>query len=454
LLKDNQNLSQGPFGRKLLYFTLPLLASSLIQQLYHTVDLIFVGRLIGKEASAAVGASALLVTCLIGFFVGLSIGSSVAAAKYFGAKNLNGLKTTIHTAMVLSFIGGTVLMVLGLVSAPFFLKLLNTPEDILVQAVSYIRIYFLSFVSIVSYNIGSGLLRALGDSSSPMISLLIGGFSNVLANVFFIVVLNWGVEGAAAATFISQSLAAFLVLRELTRLDDKYKLKARELKIDRKKLSETLLVGIPAGFQAVVITLSNLVVQYHINSLGVDNVAAFTAYFRVELIIYLPIMALGQATTVFTGQNIGAGQIIRLKKGLKNIIIFGLGLAVFLSFSTLLFSAQAFSLFSSEAEVIELGRKIAFVTFPFYFLYVFIEVLASSFRGAGRAVVPMVIIILNIGLLRCILLYPLMSHYHSAEGVALVYPLTWTGTALCLWLFYFLSGWLNQYKSTAQPDES
>jgi putative MATE family efflux protein len=366
----------------------------------------------------------------------------VITAKYFGAKDKNSLKKTIHTAIAVSFSIGAVFMVIGLTAAPTLLKLLDTPQEIFDTAVVYIRIYFLSFISIVSYNIGSGLLRALGDSRSPVLHQLIGGIFNVIANAFFIWILGWGVQGAAIATFISQSIAAFLTIRRLTKLQETYKLTAKELKIDKSNLIETLMVGIPAAIQAVAITFSNLVVQYHINSLGVDSVAAFTCYFKVEQMIYLPIMSLGQAATVFTSQNIGAGQINRLKKGLKQILCVGLLITLALSFSTLSFSSLAFGLFTSQAEVVAVGQSIASVTFPFFFLYVFIEVLTSSFRGAGHAVASMVIVICNICVIRSILLFPIMRHYFSAQGVAMVYPITWAGCALCLWLFYFISDWL------------
>jgi putative MATE family efflux protein len=440
--KHGQRLTEGPIGKSLIFFALPLLGSSLVQQLYHTVDLIFVGRFVGLEAAAAVGASGLLVTCLIGFFTGLSVGAGVVAATYFGAEDKTKLKKTIHTAMTVSLVGGAFFLLLGYLLAPTFLKWLNTPADIFDLATTYIRIYFFSLISIVSYNIGAGLLRALGNSKAPMIYQLIGGIVNVLANVLFVLILGWGVKGSALATFFSNTLVALMLFYHLSRLENDYRLRIKELRLDPVVLKRLLYIGLPAGFQSIVITLSNLVVQYHINGLGVVSIAAFSAYFKVEQFIYLPIVAFGQAVTTFTGQNVGACLLNRVKQGVKISLILGIGTTLALSNGVLFFSDQAFGLFYSEAEVIGLGRKLAAIAYPFYFFYVILEVLASSVRGAGKALPPMVIVLANLCLLRTALLEIITQAYYTAEILVLVYPITWAATAICLSIYYLKGNWL------------
>lgn len=446
MIKDNEtankNLSEGPIGKSLILFALPLLGSSLIQQLYSTFSLIFVGHILGKEASAAVGASSLLVSCVVGFFTGMSVGSGIVAAKFFGSGNETSLKKAIQTSMTVSLAGGAFLAVLGYLLTPFLLGLLNTPAGILDQAADYLRFYFLSLVSLVSYNMGAGILRALGNSKSPMVYQLIGGLSNIGTNALFIWFLDWGLKGAAIAILFSQTLAAVLVLRRLTKLDSAYSLTFRKILIDTTIFKKILYIGIPAGVQSMVITLSNLIVQYHINGLGVDSIAAFTAYFQVELSIYLPILAFGQAATTFTSMNIGAGKTDRVRQGVKTGLAISICTTIGLSLITLLLSAKAFALFSNDADVIAIGRRLAFIAFPFYFFYAILEVLGSTIRGAGKTLPPMVIVLLNLCLLRTALLYPVMEFFPSASSVIAVFPLSWAGAALCLWLYYRKVHWL------------
>ena len=293
-------MTQGPIRKQLISFALPLFAGSLIQLLYNTVDLMFVGRVLGTEASAAVGASSLIVTCILGAFTGLSVGVGVVTAKAVGSGNIGRLNQIIHCAAGLTCVLSLVFTVLGLIMAPEFLRWIQTPADVLENATAYLRLYLLSLISIVSYNMGSGILRALGNTKSPTLYQLAGGIANIIGNTLFICFLDWGVQGAALATACSQGLAAFLIIRHLCTIKTPYRLRLRQLQINASICGQFLLVGIPAAIQSIVITLSNLIVQAHINQLGIDSMAAFTAYFKVENFIYLPIMAFGQACSTFT----------------------------------------------------------------------------------------------------------------------------------------------------------
>ena len=437
-----RDLTRGPVGKQLLTFALPLFAGSLIQLLYNTVDLMFVGRILGKEASAAVGASGMIVTCILGFFSGLGVGVGVVAATAVGQGAYSKLDRVIHSAAGLTILLSAAFTVLGLLLAPQFLTWMRTPPDVMDSAVIYIRLYLLSLTSIVSYNIGSGILRAMGNSASPMLYQLAGGLANVLGNTLFICVLDWGVRGAARSTVFSQGLAALLTVRRLTRLDPAYRLRLRQTRLEWRVCKQFLTVGIPAAVQSIVVTFSNIIVQTSINRLGVDSIAAFTAYFKVENFIYLPIAALGQAVSTFTSQNVGAHQFDRARSGVKTAIIMGALVTAGTSGLTVFFAEAAFKLFASETEVVALGSQIARLAFPFYFLYVFLEVFASMIRGAGSALPVMTIIVTNMCVVRTCILRLILNAHPSALGIAAVYPLTWACTALCLFLYYQSGRWM------------
>ncbi|MGN1014054.1 MAG: MATE family efflux transporter [Butyricicoccus sp.] len=440
--KAGLNLTQGPIGTQLFLFALPFFGSSLIQQLYNTIDLMFVGNVLGKEASAAVGSSSLLVTCLLSFFTGISVGVGVLTAKASGARDGVRLKEVIHTSAALTVLGSLLFLVLGWMLAPILLRLLNTPEDILPLALVYIRIYFLSLPAIVSYNMSAGILRAMGDSRSPMMYQLAGGLVNVAANALFLCVFRWGVAGAALATLCSQGIAAVLTVRHLFHLEEEYRLRIGAIRFHGAISRQIFQIGIPAAVQAMIITLSNLLVQSQINNLGVVSIAAFTAYFKVENFIYLPIMAIGQASANFFGQNLGAGQPERARKGTRISIALGVAITVAISAMILLFCSQFFRLFTSDLEVIEIGRRIAFVSYPWYFLYVFLEVLASTIRSAGKALPPMLIVVVNMCGVRLIALITIMNLSPSAPHVAVIYPITWICTVLCLAIYYRKGHWM------------
>lgn len=453
-VKSTRDLTKGIIWKQLLLFALPLLGSSLIQQLYNTVDLLFVGNFLNNEAFAAVGASSLIITCLIGFFTGMSVGTGVVSAQSFGSKSKADLQRIVHTAIGFSFLGGAILMAIGYVGAPTFLLWMNVPTEILDISVSYLRIYFLSFVSIVTYNMGSGILRAVGDSKSPLLYQLIGGIMNVIMDAIFLVILDYGVEGVAWATLFSQTVATGCVLLHLSLTDGDHHLTWSKIRIDKDILTRILQVGIPVGLQSLVITLSNVFVQYQINGFGVEAIASFAAYFKVELVIYLPIVAFGQAITIFVAQNMGAGKIERMKKGTRDCLLMGMGLTIITSIVMLSFGREAFWIFNHDTMVIGYGIRIIRTTFPFYFLYVILEVLGGSIRGSGKTTPPMLIVLLNICVFRTILLFAIMTFYTDVRGVAMVYPITWATTSACMALYYFKGKWFEETTSTAVDGET
>lgn len=430
------DLTQGIIWKKLLFFAIPLLLSSLVQQLYNTVDLIFVGNFIDKSASAAIGASSLLITCLVGFFGGMSVGSGVVISQIFGARDVKKLSKAVHNAVALSIAGGVLFMVIGYFFAPVYLKWVNTPAELQAGAVGYLRIYFLSFVSMFVYNLGSGVLRALGDARSPLYAQALGGLLNVAMDYVFLRLFHNGVEGVAWATLISQTAAACATLCHLAKLDKKYSLKFRKIAFEGSILKEVIRIGVPAGAQSLVITLSNVMAQYHINSFGEDAIAAFTAYFKVELIIYLPIVAFGQAIMAFSGQNMGAGDFKRMREGTRICLIMSMALAAVTSALALAFGPQLFRIFNKETSVIETGCRIIGISFPFYFIYCVLQILGDSLRGAGKVKEPMLIIMVNICIVRTCLLFLIVPMVKDVRGVAVTYPVTWFLTAVCMIVYY------------------
>ena len=428
-MKKVYDMTKGKIWTIILSFSLPLLGASLIQQLYNTADMIFVGNFVGKEATGAVGASSLLFTCIIGLFTGVSIGVGVAVSQKIGSKDLEMASKVSHTAITFGIIGGIVLTLIGFFSAEFLLTLMNTPKEITYDSVLYLKIYFLSMLPMILYNIGAGIIRSTGNSKTPFYILIIGGLTNVFANYIFVVVFKMGVSGVAIATALSQTLTAAIVLTYLFKNKTAIKFKTSELKIDFSLLKQILYFGLPAGIQSMLITFSNIIVQYYINGYGGDAVAAYATYFKLENFIWMPIVAIGQASMTFSGQNVGANNYKRVKKGALVAILLSGGLSIVIATIILSFSHTFMRIFIKDKEIIYLGSQIALTTFPFYWLYSILEVLGSSLRGMGYSIVSMYITIICLCGLRISLLYLISKFNLDFKSVAYVYPMTWFFTA-------------------------
>ena len=455
--KKGIDLTEGPIAKQIILFAVPLFLSSLIQQLYNTVDLIFVGQCLDTDATAAVGASSMLITLMIGFFNGLSIGIGIIMAKAFGSGNKKRMQEVIHNAAGLSVAGAFILMVIGWIFSPAILKLMNTPERILELGAVYLRYYFICMGSVICFNSAAGILRALGNSRSPMICQLIGGVANVIGDFFFIYVFGMGVKGVALATLFSQTCACIVTVWHLFRLDAEYRLQVKQICIKKELTKEILAVGLPSGIQSMIITFSNMIIQSQINTLGVESIAAFTAYYRVETLIYNPIVAFGQAASTCVSQNTGARKLQRTKEGTKATIKTGVLITLVISFTVIWFSDFFFGMFTKDPQVIAIGSKMARVSYPFYFIYVFLEVFAASTRGAGKAVPPMVITIVNMCIVRTLLLVIIMHFSPCAQHLVAVYPMTWAVTAFCQYFYYRTGQWVpedmrNQMKKEVQSD--
>ena len=425
------DMTKGPIFGPLVRFMLPLIGGSIFQQLYNTVDFIFVGNCLDQTAAAAVGASATLITCTIGLFSGISVGTSVVAAQAIGAGNRERAEKALHSSVTFGLVGGLLLMTLGILFAPALLRLLRTPETVIPQAVTYIRIYLISIPMLIFYNMVSGGLRSYGDSRSPFLVLVICGLLNVVLDAVFIVWIPMGVAGVAIATTITQSLSAILVAILASRKDNVLRLSARKLGIDFRVLGNVLRIGLPTGIQTVIITFSNVMVQYYINDFGETAVAAFATYYKVENFIYLPIMAFGQASTTFAGQNTGAGQYRRILRGTVIQAVFGAAVVGVLVIIFVSFPRSIVSLLMKDQNVVTHTLMIALVSFPFYSVYPILEITGGALRGMGKALTSMIVIILNQCVLRIALLAVFSAKFHTIRSLAAVYPITWAGAALC-----------------------
>ncbi|MGI6109010.1 MAG: MATE family efflux transporter [Eubacteriaceae bacterium] len=434
-----ESLTKGPVRKSILMFALPILGTSLIQLCYSMVDLMVAGRILGAQAAAAIGSGDLITALLTGFFVGFSVGATVTAAHLSGngrTEKLNPLITAVFTS---GLAGASVICICAIGMAPLFLKWLAVPQEIFSSALSYLQIYLISMIPVVLFNLSSGVLRAVGDSRSPFRAQLFGGICNVILDLVFTVVIHLDVAGLAAASTISQTVcAAFAVYRLKTLSGGSF----RELlgPVRHAGLGKVFRIGVPAGLQSVGITLSNLVIQNQINLLGTDVIAAFTIYFKIEMFIYLPILALGQAVLSFTGQNIGAGESGRVRSGFRFSLAAGCLFTVISAVLMLLSARNICSVFISSLTVIDICRTVMGYTLPFYFLYVLLECMSARMRAEGNSTVPMVTVLVAFCGIRVLTILVLKTMVPGVEAAALAYPVSWSAADLILYSCYYLTG--------------
>ncbi len=442
-------MTRGSVVPTLLAFILPMIGSSLFQQLYNTVDFLYVGNFLDVTAAAAVGASSTLIFCEIGLFSGISVGTSVVVAQAMGAKDRDRAEKALHSSIAFGLIGGVLLMLIGIILARPVLNLLNTPENCMDQAVLYMRLYTVSLPFMVFYNMASGAQRAYGDSGTPFRILVICGIINVLTDALLIIVFPLGVAGVAWATVISQGFSAVLSALSLMKRDAPLRMNWSKVRIHLPVLKAVLRIGIPSGVQTVIITFSNIMVQYYINIFGETAVAAFATYYKVENFIYLPIVAFGQASTAFTGQNFGAAKYSRIRKGTVTAAGLGVMITAVTAGIILLFSETVFGWFMKDASVVDAALKIAFVSFPFYWLYPVLEVFGGAIRGMGFSLVSMFTIISCMCVLRVALLAVFSHVFSTISALAAVYPVTW-GAAAVLFVVEFTVILRKNQKSNVQ----
>ncbi len=402
----------------------------------------FVGNIVGKEASAAVGSTSLLTVCILGFFMGMGVGVGVITAHAFGSRQDKALKDTIHTAIGLAIALSIVAMVIGLVGCPLFLKWMRVPERIMGLALTYIRIYLTGMFAIVCYNVTTGIIRALGNARSPLIYAIIGGLVNVGADALLMVGLRWGIAGAALATVLSQTLSAALALRYLCHLPDQWRLELRSITIDPALTRRIMRLAIPEAIRSMLMTFANILIQTGINGLGVASMAAYAAYGKVEGFIYFPQWSVGQANTTFVSQNLGADNLNRAEHSTKVALAMGVGITLITSGTAMLAAYPIFRAFSSDPWVIELSVRSARAAYGLYFLYAIVEVLAGAIRGSGTTTSPMVITMITLCGFRVLILNIALHYLHTLNQiVGIVFPATWGIAAASFAVYYFSGLW-------------
>lgn len=431
-------ITDGVIWQQLLLFFFPILFGTFFQQLYNTADAMVVGRFVGKEALACVGgSSSQIINLIVGFFVGLSSGATVIIAQYYGARDEKNLQDTLHTAIAFSIVGSFVISILGIVLSPIILRLMNTPEYLMADSLLYLRFYFGGIIFIFIYNIGSGILRAVGDSKNPLYFLIFCCFCNIFLDLLLVMVFHMGVLGVALGTLISQALSSVLILRNLMRAKDIYRLELRKIRLHAAPLSMLLKIGLPSGLQSTMYNIANMVIQTALNSFGTDTMAAWTAFGKVDSFYWMISSAFGVAITTFVGQNYGAGKIDRMKKSVRVCFCMDLATALTLSALMYLFLGKfLLSLFTTDAEVLSIGVRIMQIIVPAYAPFVFIEIFSGALRGAGNVLIPMLLTCGGICVTRILWIFFFVPSHRAVETIIFSYPGSWVLTAT-LFILYF-----------------
>ena len=435
---EKNNITQGSIFGQLLLFFFPILFGTFFQQLYNTADAVVVGHFVGKQALAAVGGTtSTLINLLVGFFVGLSSGATVVISQYYGARKPDKVHWAVHTAVAFSLMGGVLFMVIGIVFAHMALSAMHTPEDVLNYAVVYIRIYFLGMIPNLIYNMGAGILRAVGDSKRPLYFLIGSCMVNILLDIILVAGLRMGVAGAAIATITSQLFSACMVVYALIHTDDMYKLVWSKVRIDERMLRRIVRIGIPAGMQSVMYNISNIIIQAGVNTLGTDNVTAWATYGKVDGLYWMMINALGISVTTFVGQNYGAGRIYRVRKGAGACMVIGTIMTAIVSTLLYLKGYLLIDLFTSDAQVQEIGLSLIHFMVPTLITYITIEILSGTLRGVGDAWMPLIMTGVGVCCLRVIWIIFFLPQYRSILAAAFCYPMSWTITSVAFVVYYF-----------------
>ena len=446
--QTKNEITDGVIWKQLLLFFFPILLGTFFQQLYNTIDSVIVGQFVGKEALASVGgSSAQIVALVVGFFTGLSSGAAVTIAQFTGARKEDTANAGLHNAYAIAVAGGIALTFIGILAAPFMLRLMNTPAEIMADSLIYLRIYFGGILFVLVYNMGSAILRATGDSRNPLYILIICCVINIILDMVFVLVFHMGVMGVAIATLLAQAVSAFLVTYKLMRSGGLLHLSLRKIRFHASLLKLQLKPGIPTGFESVLFAITNIAIQASINTFGTDTAAAWSAFGKLDAIFWMVSTAFGISITTFVGQNYGAGKMDRVRR--STWVCLCMDLVVSFILVAVLIGARGllFRLFTADASVVQIGSDMLLFITPWYIVYVFIEILGGSLRGRGNVIVPVVITLLGVCVLRIIWLAGVLRISPTIHAIIFSYPVTWVITALAF-IGYYL------WKERRQPKVS
>lgn len=432
------NIVDGIIWKQLLIFFFPIVVGTLFQQLYNTVDAVIVGRFVGKAALASVGGSAAVLTYqVVMFFTNLANGASVVISQFYGAKDGKRLHAALHTAFAFAIVVSILITVIGYIAAPWLLSIMKTPADIMADSTLYLRIYFGGIAATLIYNMGSGIMRAVGDSRRPLCYLIVCCFINILLDIVFVVFFKLGIAGAALATVIAQTVSAILVLRSLMTSYEMMRLNLREIKPDVPILRSELRIGLPGGLQACMYGLTNIIIQTAVNGFGTDTAAAWAAFGKVDLIFWAVSGAFGISVTTFAGQNYGAGKMDRVYKSVRVSLAMSLALCGSILAGLFVFSRPLMALFTSDGQVISIGVYMMIHVIPSYAIYIFVEIFTGALRGLGDVMIPTLITLGGVCLVRLPWILFVTPVCRKLITILISYPIAWAATALLLIPYYF-----------------
>ena len=430
------DMTQGSIARHIIYFAFPLLLGNLFQQLYNTVDTWVVGNFVSNEAFSAVGTVGPIINMLIGVFAGLSSGAGVVISQYYGAKRYDDVSRAVHTASVLTLVMAVLFTAAGIGMIPYMLTLMNTPPEVMPESTAYLTIYFAGVIGLMVYNMGSGMLRAVGDSRRPFYFLVVCAVLNTLLDLLFVLGFGMGVEGVALATILSQGVSAVLVVVTLLRSDNCIRLIPANLRIHLVMLRKIFAVGIPAALQMAVTSFSNVYVQSYINFFGADCMSGWTAYSKIDQMLFLPMQSIALASTTFVGQNLGMRQTDRARRGVTVSLIIAVSSTILLMIPVMVFAAPVVSFFNGKPEVIEYGTMLLRLLTPFYVLCCFNQIYAGALRGAGDSKAPMAIMLISFVAFRQAYLFIMSRVCNEIVPIALSYPAGWLLCSLLSAIYY------------------
>ena len=445
LAKNNKNtllMTQGNIWKLLITFSIPLIIGNLLQQMYNTADSIIVGNFVGSNGLAAVGSGTALINLIIAFAQGAYVGAGVVVSQYIGADKKDKIKISVHTSICISIILGLILSLLGIFASPSLLIMMKTPKVVLKSSILYLQIYCGGLIFNVIYNMATGILNAAGNSKKPLVYLAIASFTNIILDLLFIKIFKLGVMGAAIATDISQAISCILAIGYLLKVKSDYKLYIKDLKINKETAVKIIKIGLPTAIQNMVISFSNVLVQSSVNAYGATAMAGYAAYLKIDGFNILPVLSISMAVTTFTGQNVGANRLDRVKKGMYSSLIMVLVYTVFIGAVLLIFSHQVLGLFTHSAQVIMYGQLAMKYFCPYYFLLGILNVLAGTVRGAGKGIPPMIILLFSMCIFRILWIKIALPFYSSIDGVFILYPISWLVGAILMILYTKFGKWL------------
>ncbi len=424
------DMCNGPLLGKIMLFTLPLMLSGILQLLFNAADVIVVGRFAGNEALAAVGATGSLTNLLVNLFIGLSVGANVLVARYYGAKQDEEVSQTVHTSILVSVIGGILLAIIGIAAAKPLLLMMDTPENVIQHSVLYMRIYFLGMPVMLLFNFGSAILRAIGDTRRPLIYLIIAGVINVLLNLCFVIVFRMGVAGVALATVIAQCVSTTLIIRCLMQSESSFKVCFEKLHMNWEKFRKIAAIGLPAGIQGSLFSISNVLIQSSVNSFGSIAMAGNTAGSNIEGFVYTAMNSVHQTAVSFTGQNLGGRRYDRINKILIECLLFVAAIGLVMGNGAVLLGQQILGFYSTDPQVISYGMQRMEIICAFYCFCGIMDVLVGCIRGLGYAVMPMIVSLLGACAFRIVWIYTVFQWDRTLQTLYISYPVSWTLTAI------------------------